>query len=155
MLYRILNYECLRWMHEMGRPTDVWLVMQGDYGGQIYLTVPLSHIDLKQAELDDLLRMLDHRSWKGNRGDGAGAYLWSPSVVGFDPCEGISGGMGGGRLTDGLWLHKEHAEADRVVTVDPSGGAAIIRPWAEKIARMLHYSGDIFFEPYRVAYDTP
>lgn len=86
---------------------DVWLVLEGDWGGQIYLTVPWSSLG-EDPKVLPLLKGLDREAWSCNRGDGRNAYLYSPSER-EQKGRGVPGGMGGGRLKDGLWLHREFA----------------------------------------------
>lgn len=76
-----------------------WLVLEGDWGGQIYLTVPW-HLVGKGANIISLLAQLDRLAWPSNEHDGVNVYL-------TDEMHGVSGGMGGGKLEDGLWLHPE------------------------------------------------
>lgn len=109
-----------------------WLVLYGDWEGQIYLTVPWAMVGAK-ARIFDLLKEIDGLEWASNEGDGAGAILYSPSatlaaLVGDNPPAEIdeefrrefanhySGGMGGGELTDGLWLGA-NADTDHVRTM--------------------------------------
>jgi hypothetical protein len=87
---------------------DPWLVLEGDWGGQIYLTIPWRLVG-HDALVGALLHWLDWLAWECNEGDGARASLYDPTRHGDDPEEGIDGGMGGGELRDGLWLHDEFA----------------------------------------------
>ena len=84
---------------------DIWLVLEGDWGGQIYLTVPWKLLGADPKVLP-LLKSLDREAWSCNRGEGRQAYLLSPRERG-QKTRDVTGGMGGGRLTDGLWLHRE------------------------------------------------
>ncbi len=92
---------------------DTWLVMSGDWGGQIYLTVPLKFVGPK-AKILELLKEMDEFAWSCNEGRGGDVGIYSPS----DPraiakgiiCnrrDGFMGGMGGGYLVFGLWIHRE------------------------------------------------
>lgn len=134
------------------RLSRTWLVMEGDWGGQIYLTCPLNLlrprpevVALDTSEERDpsremieraallaagvppdevgamcwrpdsvlmmfsdkgyraLLHELDQAGWACNEGEGGGMYLHEVSAIA--PLFGVSGGMGGGALTEGLWLH--------------------------------------------------
>lgn len=78
-----------------------WLVLEGDYGGQIYLTVPKSLVG-ENADTKTLLAELDAKAWDCNEGEGASVYLHTATKN-----NGVSGGMGGGELTSYLWLHEE------------------------------------------------
>jgi len=76
------------------------VVMEGDYGGQIYLTCPVRHIRCDSATLDRLLEDVDNRHWGDP--EGAGLYFEIAHVG-----ASIPGGMGGGLVVDGVWLHRE------------------------------------------------
>lgn len=76
-----------------------WLVLEGDWGGQIYLTVPWHRVG-PESRIRVLLKRMNALAWSSNEGDGASAYLTTGDI-------GVSGGMGGGRLGEKLWLHKE------------------------------------------------
>ncbi|MBI5077558.1 hypothetical protein HZB94_04225 [Candidatus Falkowbacteria bacterium] len=87
---------------------NLWLVLSGDWGGQIYLTIPIAMLpkDRKQAEraIRSLLREIDDAEWGSNEGDGRGAEV----VYTKHPGRGVSGGMGGGRLLKGqVWFHSD------------------------------------------------
>src|SRR3954463_6113611 len=49
---------------------DAALVMEGDYGGQIYVACPLRVVRANEASLERLLRELDALAWECNEGDG-------------------------------------------------------------------------------------
>ena len=79
----------------------IWLVLEGDHGGQIYLTVRLDKLG-DGALFASLLKKLDTAAWPENDlGDSWDLYLTD------HPRRGVEGGMGGGRLRDGVWLHEE------------------------------------------------
>ena len=90
----------------MTKNTGTWLVFEGDWGGQIYLTVP-SHLVGEEAHVSELLMKLDAFAWDCNEGDGCSTYEYDPASFGGTAEDGVSGGMGGGELRDGLWLHEE------------------------------------------------
>jgi len=98
-----------------------WLVLEGDWGGQIYLTVPWSQVGPK-ARIEQLLEELDKKAWDCNRGEGASFRLYSPEaalaqfvsegneldeLTEIEFRSGVPGGMGGGELHDHLWTHGE------------------------------------------------
>lgn len=106
--------------------TDWWLVFEGDWGGQIYLTVPWRLIG-QNARLFELLRFLDQLAWECNDGEGRSLYLYSPKQLrqrfqeqGWNPREVplkiVSGGMGGGRLlSNRFWLHEEFSQNTKIL----------------------------------------
>jgi hypothetical protein len=78
------------------------LIMEGDWGGQIYLTCPAEYVKCKEENLLNLLVDLDDLAW-GDQGENSRKVLFEIRK----PGEGISGGMGGGLVIDGLWVHEE------------------------------------------------
>ena len=81
-------------------------IMEGDYGGQIYFTCPVRHIHCDADTLSRLLTDLDALGW--NDPEGSGLYFEFAA-----PGAGVAGGMGGGAVCDGVWLHErlEHRRA--------------------------------------------
>ena len=88
---------------------NTYVVMEGDWGGQIYLTCPVKYVICDQDMLIKILKKLDHMCWECNEGEGAAIRYET-----FDQGEGISGGMGGGIAIDGLWIHPEIIEKDGI-----------------------------------------
>jgi hypothetical protein len=77
---------------------DSAVIFEGDYGGTIYLTIPVRLIACNEQSLAQLLRDIDAIAWR----DSFGARLfYEPLAVGSP----VAGGMGGGIVVDGLWLH--------------------------------------------------
>ena len=76
------------------------VVLQGDYGGQIYFTCPATKIKCSEPSLKRLLDYLDAQSWKDP--EGAGMYFEDRPKD-----SGVLGGMGGGVALDDIWLHPE------------------------------------------------
>lgn len=74
-----------------------YVVLEGDWGGQIYLCCPVSHIKCSQEQLKRLLDDLDAIAWKCNEEEGKGMYFEIRK-----PGEGIGGGMGGGLIKEDL-----------------------------------------------------
>ena len=75
------------------------VILQGDDGGQIYLTCPATKIKCSEADLRDLLEYLDSKGWK-DAGSTSVRFEMCPSLE-------VAGGMGGGLVTDDVWLHPE------------------------------------------------
>lgn len=98
--------EIYQKLDERFRRQGVWLVLEGDYGGQIYLTIPWQMIGEK-AEICTLLEKMDQLAWAGNEGEGASAYLYAPAEAKLTKEDGVGGGMGGGELHLDLWMHNE------------------------------------------------
>lgn len=81
------------------------LVMEGDWGGQIYLGCPLRVVAADEVALRRLLLDLDAIAWPSNRGDGAALHLERLAEG-----EGVFGGMGGGLVSAHVWVHEEFVE---------------------------------------------
>src|SRR4051812_18841606 len=81
---------------------DGAVVLEGDWGGQIYVTAPAKAVLCDETALDLLLRDLDAIAWPGNDHDGARVF-YERAAVG----KGVAGGMGGGVVLPGVWVHDE------------------------------------------------
>jgi hypothetical protein len=80
-------------------PSSV-VIFEGDYGGTIYLTTPVSHANCDEIALKQLLLDIDAMCWADSQG---ARVVYEVVPVGA----GVAGGMGGGQVVDGLWLHSE------------------------------------------------
>ncbi len=96
-------YEAFRTLEEARNARDIALVMQGDDGGSIYLTCPVSLVHCNEATLNLLLLELDQRVWKD---PDSAALFYERAPVG----SAIAGGTGGGSVINGVWLHPELEE---------------------------------------------
>lgn len=83
---------------EQGDDADarLWLVLEGDYGGQVYLTLPWRLVR-KGARIARLLCELDQFAWRCNGGEGLDAYV----------VDGDCSWLGADALSDDLWLDPE------------------------------------------------
>lgn len=75
-----------------------YAIMEGDGGGQVYLSVPMREVVCGEPALRHLLLEVDHLCW--HEPDMATLY-YEQCKVG----QGIPGGMGGGVAADTLWVH--------------------------------------------------
>jgi hypothetical protein len=97
------SFEALRSLDEARQAPDGVVVLEGDWGGQIYLVCPASLVGCSDAALKALLDDLDVIAWPPDgEPEGRGIY-YERHAIG----EGIPGGMGGGVVTEGLWIHEE------------------------------------------------
>jgi hypothetical protein len=76
------------------------VIFEGDYGGTIYLTIPVHQVVCGEAALKQLLFDIDSMCWSDMRG---ARVVYEVVPIGA----GVAGGMGGGQVVDGLWLHSE------------------------------------------------
>lgn len=87
--------------------SNCYVVLEGDWGGTIYCTCPVRYVRADQAQLDLLAHELELAFWgcnintdeDGTPRGGEGVFFHQ-----VDP-RGILGGMGGGGVIDGLWVH--------------------------------------------------
>jgi hypothetical protein len=93
-------------LEEARRDPDAALVMQGDDGGQIYVTCPVSLVAADEPTLRRLLEDLDAIAWPGADADMRSLH-YERRPIG----SGVAGGMGGGRVTTKIWVHDEFIRA--------------------------------------------
>ena len=88
------------------------LVMEGDYGGQIYATCPVDLVRCGAGDLEKLLVYLDRLQW----GEPLGRSIYFE----FAPAGShLDGGMGGGTVVPGVWCHEElHAMGIAALVAD-------------------------------------
>jgi len=91
-------YDALESLDEAKARADATVVMEGDFGGSIYLTCPARIVQCDETTLRQLLHDLDEREWDDP--DGAALYFEIAPVG-----SGVEGGTGGGAVTLGVWLH--------------------------------------------------
>ena len=77
---------------------DGYLIMDGDYGGQIYLTIPARLVESDMSVLQHLLVDID--SFEFSNPDTASLHFER-----YSPRSSVVGGKGGGRILKGLWIH--------------------------------------------------
>ena len=93
-----LPYRAFRSLHEAKESPDSVAVFEGDYGGQIYVVARVSAISCSEQVLVSLLSELDSLEWRDP--EGMGLYFEEAEIG-----QPIAGGMGGGRVTEGIWVH--------------------------------------------------
>ncbi len=98
------SYCAVGSLEEARRKENGTVILQGDDGGQIYLVCPASIVQCGEPELKQLLADLDLRSWN----DPSAAHIYYEILSIGSP---VPGGMGGGEVRDGVWLHKEFVAA--------------------------------------------
>ncbi|MFN3431388.1 MAG: tetratricopeptide repeat protein [Candidatus Sericytochromatia bacterium] len=95
-----LPYRPLRSLDEARAYPDAVVIAEGDSGGQVYFTCPVRLIRCTEAELMLLLEDVDATRWGAFDNGGAGLYYERLSVG-----DGVWGGMGGGVINEGVWVH--------------------------------------------------
>lgn len=110
------SYKTFQTLKEARRHRDAVLIMEADSGGQILLTCSISTVAATHEALLQLLVDLETIAWgRGFDPEAHGppceaAMYFEPLPIG----SGVWGGMGGGAVVEGLWLH---AELDRVLAI--------------------------------------
>lgn len=158
-------YRSFRTLAEARAAPTAALVLEGDHGGQILATCPVRLIGCSDARVHRLSVELQELCW--NEPYGAGVHL-EP----LGPGDGVAGGMGGGIVTDGLWLHEELEQlgmrdaieavlagrTEELAAPDPDVPddirAAIIRAYHDRVDVYCHVFGfDIPAHMYRMHID--
>jgi|GEM_PF-5499766 len=151
-MFRELQAEAEKIIAEFGEQT-IWLVLAGDWGGQIYLTIPWKALGRK-ARIATLLAEIDYLAWRCNEGDGRYAYLYWKDAEHMEiereegcPC-GVSGGMGGGDLDEKEpWVHEDLLQSRPLAgdlgkypeIADDHEFSMTILLWAARVAELLDF----------------
>lgn len=91
-------YLPLKSLEEAKAVPDGVIIMQGDYGGQIFLTANVKFIHCDERALNQLLKDIDEVEWD----DPDGCEIFYERLA---PGSGVGGGMGGGRVEEEPWIH--------------------------------------------------
>ena len=76
------------------------VIFEGDDGGTIYLTIPVPEVACGEPALRQLLLDIDTMCWSDHS---MARTVYEIVAVG----ETVAGGMGGGQVVGGLWLHPQ------------------------------------------------
>jgi hypothetical protein len=95
-------YQALHSLAEAQSGPDGAVVLEGDYGGQIYLVAPARKVSCSEEALGQLLADIDAGEWADP--EGARVY-YERHTLG----SGIAGGMGGGIVAADVWVHPKLA----------------------------------------------
>jgi hypothetical protein len=90
-----IPYTPLKNLEEAKNHPDSVIIFEGDYGGIIYATIPVSMIKCSEEELESVLEIL-------GEGEEGNAIFYERKAIG----EPVPGGLGGGLIIDGLWIHQ-------------------------------------------------
>jgi hypothetical protein len=96
------HYVAFQTLDESRQHSDAAVIMTGDHGGQVYLTCPVSKVRCSEEALELLLNSL---TWLVRFSAEQLTYEVVPIGT------GVGGGMGGGQVIDGVWLHPWFDEA--------------------------------------------
>jgi hypothetical protein len=105
------EYVSFKNLDEARAHPDAAMIMEADSGGQILVTCPVSKVQATEDVLHQLLCDLETITW--GLGGLSGDNLLYDARIYYEPLRpgsGVSGGMGGGLVLDGPWLHDELEE---------------------------------------------
>jgi hypothetical protein len=85
--------------------SNAYVIMEGDYRGQCYLTAPMRIVLCTESELQQLLQDIDKIYWNEIEGT---RLSYAP----HEPGDLIDSGMDGGSIQQDLWIHKDLADLD-------------------------------------------
>ena len=95
------NYTSANSLAEAKNKKNYYLVMEGDCGGQIYLTCPVNLIKCSECILYEILIAIDKNQWPENDISMRNIF-YEP----FELNQGVLGGMGGGIVLEKeIWIH--------------------------------------------------
>ena len=103
-------YKPLRTLDAAREAEHGAVVIEGDWGGTIYLSCPVKYVQATHEEILALAEWLERQFWDCNfdeSGEGGQSVYYKDAP----PGSGIWGGMGGGAHVDGLWVHPDIAES--------------------------------------------
>lgn len=93
-------YQAIDTFNKAKQIKDSYVIFEGDYGGIIYLTCPMTLINCTENELQELLEYIDQFYW--NDLDGVNIFY---EILHNGQC--VTGGLCGGQATDDIWIHPE------------------------------------------------
>ena len=93
-------FHPLRSLSEAKAAHDGTVILEGDHGGQVYVVARAAYLQCDESALEQLLADLDALVW--NDPDSRRIYFERLPVG-----SGVPGGMGGGQVTESIWIHPE------------------------------------------------
>ncbi|MFN8524276.1 MAG: hypothetical protein U0821_14345 [Chloroflexota bacterium] len=114
------EYRAFPSLTEARDSAEAVVVFEGDYGGQIYVVAPVAYVHCDEVALSRLLADIDALKW--NDSDGARVFFERRAVG-----EGGAGGMGGGVVVPGVWVHSELRPLRGAIVARLAGEAGTIR----------------------------
>jgi len=100
------EYSALRSLSEARAFKDSTVILEGDYGGQIYVVAPVGCVKCNEARLYSLLAEVDATQWDDPEGV---SIFFERLPVGAR----VPGGMGGAAVQRSVWVH-ERLQVHRV-----------------------------------------
>jgi len=99
---------------EVRQMPDNYAVLEGDWGGQIFATIPLSMIKYGDEVLMPITKYLNAIAWPSSLEDPDDVTSLSVHYVHATPEDYFPGGCGGGQFRVGeIWFHEEFNRVQR------------------------------------------
>jgi len=131
-----LQKEVDRLTAELGQQ-DFWLVLEGDWSGQTYLTVPWKMVG-RRSRIATLLGEMDLFAWPCNEKKGRAAYIDRKDDVQSEENElGCFSSCSGNRLENDLWLHGEFLSQRRRPCSGSLHPEAVTAGWSARVRKLL------------------
>jgi len=111
------TYRAYRSLEAAREDPDTAVVMEGDWGGSVYLTCPVRLVRCDATTLEAVLAVLDKLDWD----DPEGARVYYEHLPAGS---GVAGGTGGGIVVDGVWVNP-HFKSHRAAGEDVSLATAL------------------------------
>ena len=99
----VLEHDVIETLDEARQVPDAYAILEGDHGGQTYVTVPAKLVRCDEQVLRILLQDLDELAWQNK--DGQHLTYWKQKVG-----KRFGGGMGGAEATGDVWVHERLRE---------------------------------------------
>jgi hypothetical protein len=90
------DFEFLTDLNTARQTENAYLIFEGDYGGDVYLTVPVKDVKCDENAIYFLLKDLDSIAWQCNKGGGRTAYYEIRKVGDITP--------NWGQIKEKLWI---------------------------------------------------
>jgi len=108
------EYTPLLSLEEARQYDDSVVILEGDWGGTIFATCPVKYVICDHDTIIVLDKAIELSFWGDNeKHTGIKDGGWGVYYERKAPGSGVSGGMGGGRVMDGLWVHDRLSDSDK------------------------------------------
>jgi hypothetical protein len=105
------TYVAFETLSEAKQHANGVAILQADDAGQIYVVCPTSLIECSAESLDQFLVDIDKMQW--NDASSAGIFFEE-----YEVGDVVPGGMGGGIVIDGIWIHPRLSEVGVIGSVE-------------------------------------
>lgn len=114
------EYKALTSLSEAKNYSDAVVILEGDYGGQIYVVAPIVFVKCSEAILEGLLADIDALEWADP--DGARVFYERRQIG-----SGVPGGMGGASVESRIWVHERLSAHEAAIASVLSGDSECLQ----------------------------